>query len=97
MYLPPRSSSSIRLSVDFGQTVGVLTERLQAWKHACGYLENYIHAAEKMEKNQSKEYDKMLKSISEPLREGHQFDQSLGGIAGLMENMRSNTQVRVSC
>jgi type II secretory pathway component PulF len=52
-----------------------------------------MHAAEKMEKNQSKEYEKMLKSIRDPLREGHHFDQSLGGIAGLFEKLRSDTQV----
>lgn len=34
----------------------------------------------------------MLKTISDPLKEGHHFDQSLGGVAGLMENMRTNTQ-----
>jgi len=31
-------------------------------------------------------------TIANPLREGHHFDQSLGGIAGLFENMRVNTQ-----
>ena len=30
--------------------------------------------------------------MSNPLKEGHHFDQSLGGIAGLFENIRSNTQ-----
>ena len=43
------------------QTTGTLLERLQAWKHACGYLENYISATEKMEKHHAKEYDKVLK------------------------------------
>lgn len=33
-----------------------------------------------------------LQTISSPLREGHHFDQSLGGVAGFFENMRSNTQ-----
>ena len=36
-------------------------ERLQAWKHACGYLEDYITATEKMQKAHSKEYEKVLK------------------------------------
>jgi len=31
--------------------------------------------------------------VSDPLKEGHHFDQSLGGIAGLFENIRSNTHV----
>lgn len=33
-----------------------------------------------------------LQTVSNPLKEGHHFDQSLGGIAGLFENIRSNTQ-----
>jgi len=45
-----------------------------------------------VEKAHAKEYEKVLKSISDPLKEGHHFDQSLGGIAGMFENMRSNTQ-----
>ena len=44
-----------------GQTTGLLLERLQAWKHACGYLENYISATEKLEKSHAKEYDKVTK------------------------------------
>ncbi|KAI4152421.1 MAG: hypothetical protein LQ340_002916 [Diploschistes diacapsis] len=75
-------------------TIGLLLERLQAWKHACGYLENYVTATEKLQKEQSKEYSRVLKSISDPLKEGHHFDQALGGVAGLFENMRANTQVR---
>lgn len=75
------------------QTSELLAERLRAWKHAVGYLENYVSATEKVEKAHAKEYEKVLKTISNPLKEGHHFDQSLGGIAGLMENMRTNTQV----
>ncbi len=36
--------------------------------------------------------DLVTQTISDPLKEGHHFDQSLGGIAGLFENMRANTQ-----
>lgn len=35
-------------------------------------------------------------TISNPLREGHHFDQSLGGIAGFFENMRANTQAQIN-
>lgn len=35
-------------------------------------------------------------TVKDPLKEGHHFDQSLGGIAGMFENIRSNTQVRCS-
>lgn len=125
------------------QTAGLLSERLQAWKHAVGYLEQYVEAMEKLHKVQAKEYEKVLKvcsrgylqppcssyhtignwdvlcsslpvpirhrppcmqrfshtnrdyfpqTISSPLREGHHFDQSLGGVAGFFENLRHNTQ-----
>lgn len=82
--------------VDPTSTAGLLAERLQAWKHAVGYLEDYIGATEKIHKAHSKEYEKVLKTISQPLREGAHFDQSLGGVAGLFENMRSNTQQLVN-
>ncbi|KAL9121224.1 MAG: hypothetical protein Q9187_002219 [Circinaria calcarea] len=75
-----------------GDTAGVLIERLQAWKHAVGYLENYISATEKVHKAHAKEYEHVLKTVSHPLKEGHHFEQSLGGVAGLFENIRANTQ-----
>ncbi|KAL9013340.1 MAG: hypothetical protein Q9173_001965 [Seirophora scorigena] len=78
--------------IDTTQTSGLLQERLQAYKHACGYLENYITATEKVQHAHAKEYEKVLKTVSDPLKEGHHFDQSLGGIAGLFENIRSNTK-----
>ena len=77
---------------DPSDTTGLLLERLQAWKHACRYLEDYITATEKVQKAHAKEYEKILKTLSNPLREGHHFEQSIGGIAGLFENIRSNTQ-----
>lgn len=77
---------------DPSDTSSLLAERLQAWKHAVGYLEDYVSATEKAEKAHAKEYEKVLKTIQNPLREGHHFDQSLGGIAGMFENMRQNTQ-----
>ncbi|KAI1326788.1 PH domain-containing protein [Xylariaceae sp. FL0255] len=77
-------------------TAGLLTERLQAWKHACGYLEEYVTATEKVHKQHSKEYEKVLKTISQPLKEGSHFDQGLGGVAGFFENMRVNTQAMIN-
>jgi len=77
-------------------TAGLLAERLQAWKHAVGYMEEYMGAVEKIHKEQAKEYEKVLKTISKPLREGHHFDQTLGGVAGFFENMRANTQALVN-
>jgi hypothetical protein len=43
------------------QATGLLLERLQAWKHACGYLENYVEATEKIQRAQAKEYEKVFK------------------------------------
>jgi hypothetical protein len=81
---------------DPSTTAGLLAERLQAWKHAVGYLEEYVSATEKIHGRHAKEYEKALKTISNPLREGHHFDQSLGGMAGFFENMRSNTQSMIN-
>ncbi|KAI0025957.1 PH domain-containing protein [Xylariomycetidae sp. FL0641] len=82
--------------IDPTTTAGLLAERLQAWKHAVGYLEEYIGAVERVHKTQSKEYEKVLKTISHPLREGAHFDQGLGGVAGFFENMRVNTQAMIN-
>jgi hypothetical protein len=79
---------------DPSSTTGLLQERLQAWKHMCGYLENYLKEVAKQEKSKSKEQDKILKTLSSPLREGHHFDTALGGISGLFENLRANTQAQ---
>ena len=43
------------------QTSKILLERLQAYKHAVGYLEDYISTTEKMQKTHAKEYEKILK------------------------------------
>lgn len=61
-----------------------------------GFLEDYVGAIEKIHKEQSKEYEKVLKTISKPLREGHHFDQNLGGVAGFYENLRQNTQAMIN-
>lgn len=82
--------------VDPSTTAGLLAERLQAWRHAVSYLEEYMAAVEKIHGRQAKEYEKALKTISNPLREGQHFDQSLGGVAGFLENMRSNTQALIN-
>ncbi|KAH6663617.1 PH domain-containing protein [Plectosphaerella plurivora] len=82
--------------IDPTSTAGLLAERLQAWKHAVGYLEDYMTAMEKAHRAQAKEYERVLKTISSPLKEGHHFDQSLGGFAGYFENMRSNTQALIN-
>ncbi|KAK1051329.1 hypothetical protein LTR74_016837 [Friedmanniomyces endolithicus] len=68
---------------DASEATKLFNERLSAWRHACGYLVDYISATEKMQQSQGKEYEKVLKTVSHPLKEGHHFDQSLGGVAGI--------------
>ncbi|OKL56331.1 hypothetical protein UA08_08410 [Talaromyces atroroseus] len=77
---------------DTSETTRLLLERLQAWKHMCGYLEEYIEATAKLQKSQAKDYEKVLKTVSNPLREGHHFDQSLDGVSGMFETLRNNTR-----
>ena len=77
---------------DTSEVTKLFNERLQAWKHACAYLEDYIQATEKMTHHHGKEYEKVLKTVNSPLKEGHHFDQQNGGIAQLFENIRANTQ-----
>lgn len=48
------------------QTAGLLAERLQAWKHAVGYLEDYMEAMEKIHSKHAKEYERALKVNSAP-------------------------------
>ena len=77
---------------DSSETTKLFQERLQAWKHATRYLEDYISATEKMQGHQSKEVEKVLKTVNNPLKEGHHFHQQNGGVAGMFENIRANTQ-----
>ncbi|KAK8157745.1 PH domain-containing protein [Phyllosticta citrichinensis] len=77
---------------DTSEVTKLFQERLQAWKHACGYIEEYITATEKLQTSQGKEYEKVLKTVSSPLKEGHHFSQDMGGVAGWFDNIRSNTQ-----
>lgn len=77
---------------DTSEVTKLFSERLQAWKHAVAYLEDYITATEKTQHAHGKEYERVLKTVKDPLKEGHHFDQALGGIAGMFENIRANTQ-----
>lgn len=47
-------------------TSDLLAERLQAWKHAVGYLEAYVTATEKVERAYAKESEKVLKVCFDP-------------------------------
>lgn len=59
--------------IDPTNTSGLLQERLQAYKHACRYLEAYIGATEKVQKAHSKEYEKVLKVIRLPWISTHRL------------------------
>ncbi|KAK2733387.1 hypothetical protein FQN57_002144 [Myotisia sp. PD_48] len=74
------------------QTINILSERLQAWKHVCESVEKYVEATGKAQKAHSKEYEKVLKSISEPLKDQKHFAEGQGGIGGLFDNLRDVTQ-----
>ncbi|KAJ5661986.1 uncharacterized protein N7477_009602 [Penicillium maclennaniae] len=81
---------------DSSETTNLLIERLRAWKHMCGNLEDYVNACAKVAKSQSKDHEKILKTVSEPLKESHHFSSSEGGITSLFESMRNNSQGMVN-
>lgn len=81
---------------DVTKPTNLLIERLRAWKHLCAYLEDYVAATAKVQKSQSKDYEKVLKAIAEPLREAHHFSDSPGGVSSSFENLRTNTQGMVA-
>lgn len=43
------------------QVTKLFAERLQAWKHAVAYLEDYVTATEKTNHAHGKEYERVLK------------------------------------
>ncbi|CAG7937231.1 unnamed protein product [Penicillium nalgiovense] len=94
--IPSKKTSSLDLRCACFQTTNILLERLRAWKHMCGYLEDYFSATAKVQRSQSKDYEKILKAVNEPLKEGHHFSSSAGGVAGMFENLRNNTQGMVT-
>lgn len=55
------TSSEGAIPVDKGDIGGLLVQRLQAWKHAVGYLEAYVASTERVHKEFAKEYEKVLK------------------------------------
>ncbi|CAZ83309.1 unnamed protein product [Tuber melanosporum] len=85
-------ASEEAIPTERGDVAGLLVERLRAWKHAVGYIEAYVSHTEAAHKVMAKEYEKVLKTVSEPLKEGHHFAQDIGGVASFFENVRTNTQ-----
>ncbi|KAI5817830.1 hypothetical protein BZA77DRAFT_337699 [Pyronema omphalodes] len=85
------TSSSEKIAPETGDVGGLIVERLRAYKHAVDYLEKYISQTESLHKILGKEYTKVLKTVDEPLREGHHFSQAPGGIASFFETLRANT------
>ncbi len=68
--LPHRGTDEAVPDADPSNTSGLLQERLAAWKHMVTYLEDYIHEVVKDEKSSAKEKEKILKTVSHPLKEG---------------------------
>lgn len=46
---------------DTSEVTKLFAERLQAWKHAVAYLEDYVSATEKTNHAHGKEYERVLK------------------------------------
>ncbi|KAK5217610.1 hypothetical protein LTR47_011844 [Exophiala xenobiotica] len=92
----PDSDDEATPDGDPSSTAGLLAERLQAWKHMCKNLEAYITAVAKDQNTRAKDQEKILKTISSPLQEASHFDSALGGISGLFENLRANTQAQTN-
>ncbi|PGG96873.1 hypothetical protein GX51_07610 [Blastomyces parvus] len=87
-----KSDDDLALEGDMSDKASkVLYDRLQAWKHVCGYLENYITANHKLHESQSKEFGKILKAIPQSLEDAAQFSEGTGGVVGLFDNLRTNT------
>lgn len=55
------TASDDAIPVEKGDIGGLLVQRLQAWKHAVGYLEAYFASTERVHKGFAKEYEKVLK------------------------------------
>lgn len=49
---------------DSTETTKLLVERLRALKHVCGFVEDYVAVTGKVQKSQSKDYEKILKVCS---------------------------------
>ncbi|KAF7719637.1 Cytoskeletal signaling protein slm1 [Penicillium ucsense] len=81
---------------DSNETTSLLMERLRAWKHMCGNLEDYVSTTAKITKSQAKDYEKVLKTVNEPLREGDHFSAGTGGINTLFETIRNQSQISIN-
>ena len=46
-----------------------------------------------MQANHHKEYEKAVKTVSQPVKEGEHFDSNLGGVNEMFDTIRSSTQV----
>lgn len=89
----PNAETAAIPDEDTSEVSNLFEQRLQAWKHAVSYLEDYIGATEKLHKSNAKEYDNVLKTVNSPLKEGDHFDGNPGGMVEMFESFRTNTQV----
>ncbi|PGH31543.1 hypothetical protein GX50_05690 [[Emmonsia] crescens] len=91
-----KSDDDLNPDSDMNDTSDILFKRLQAWKHMCGYLENYVTTTHKVQRSQSKEFEKILKALPESLDEAGHFSESKDGVIGLFGNLRTNTTAIVN-
>lgn len=68
-------ASTDAIPPETGEVGTLLVERLRAWKHAVGYMQAYVEQTETLHKSLSKDYHKVLKTVDEPLKEGHHFGE----------------------
>ncbi|KAF8476875.1 hypothetical protein BDZ91DRAFT_646953 [Kalaharituber pfeilii] len=85
-------NSNEALPRDTIETGGTLEERLRAWKHVIARLQDYVEAHESLHKTLSKEYEKVGKTIADPLKQSEMFTQQSGGVQAFFENIRTNNQ-----
>lgn len=94
--LPTRTNTSMSdediVGEDTGEVTNLFNQRLQAYKHTCAYLEDYVKAVEKVHKDNHKEFEKVVKTVSHPIKEAEHFETQPGGIQGMLESLRTQTQ-----
>jgi len=75
-----------------GDIAVTFEERLRAWKHVTGNLTKFVEQHEDLHKHLAKEYEKVHKTIADPLMQAEMFTQQTGGVQSLFDNLRTNTQ-----
>lgn len=86
------TASKDLVPLESGDIAVTLEERLRAWKHLVGNLEEFIEAHEQLYKATANQYEKVYKTIADPLKQSEMFTQQTGGVQSFFDNLRTNTQ-----